>query len=561
MSKLNVEAERVTKENSFGKKSEKLGRVENFMGGYSYESDPITTLKMVTSSSIFGEPSYYREDGFKEPKKYVEHELVKKYSLNSKFKGMNTVQIMEKVIDDALDYDFGATLEWAVELRKDYYVRTNPQVIMVKASKHPNRVEWTKKNPGKFAEIEDLVMSRADEPGVQLSYYLYKYGGNNNIPNVLKRAWKKVIENMNRYQMAKYQNVGTKLVDVVRLCHAGGKLVEELVKGTLTFDDDNQTWEKLSSSGKDWEYILKNAKVGHMALIRNLHNIFSSDISDETAMLVLDKIKSGVLHGKQFPFRYATAFSVIENSEKKLKFKGKILDTLQECIDISIGNMPKLKGKVMCLSDNSGSAWGGFTSEYGNVKVAEIGNLSSVITAMCSDEGYVGAFGDKLEEYPISHRDGALTQADKISKQSVNGDKAVGGNTENGIWLFFKKAIDLKEHWDTIFIYSDQQAGHGGLYGTEEGYREYKSWDCNTNNSYIDVMKLVDMYRKQVNPKVNIFSVQTAGYTDAVIPENFYRGAVLYGWTGKESVYADKLIKLWNDLESNGGGNINENNN
>ena len=37
--------------------------VVNFMGGESYVINALDTLKMVTASSIFGEPSYYRQGG------------------------------------------------------------------------------------------------------------------------------------------------------------------------------------------------------------------------------------------------------------------------------------------------------------------------------------------------------------------------------------------------------------------------------------------------------------------------------------------------------------------
>ena len=33
------------------------------------------------------------------------------------------------------------------------------------------------------------------------------------------------------------------------------------------------------------------------------------------------------------------------------------------------------------------------------------------------------------------------------------------------------------------------------------------------------------------------------------LPQNIYRGAILSGWTGKEVVFADKIIKLWNEKE------------
>ena len=99
--------------------------VKNFMGGDSYVINPLDTLKMITASSIFGEPSYYR-DG-KRSSKYVVHELVRGFSaLPKEYEGLNTETIMEKAIDKALDYDFKATLEWAVTLRHDYFMRLNP---------------------------------------------------------------------------------------------------------------------------------------------------------------------------------------------------------------------------------------------------------------------------------------------------------------------------------------------------------------------------------------------------------------------------------------------------
>ena len=220
-------------------------------------------------------------------------------------------------------------------------------------------------------------------------------------------------------------------------------------------------------------------------------------------------------------------------------------------MDISLANYPKLKGKTMCLSDNSGSAWGTFNSEYGFVTVANIDNLSSVITAACSDEGYVGKFGDRLVVKPVSKRAGVLSQAEEISNKR---DGDVGGATEGGIWEFFYNAIQNKEHWDNIFIYSDQQAGHGGLYGTSKQAANYQKlgYACDNSywNSYINVFKLIQEYRKKVNPKVNVFSVQTAGYDNVVIPEYAYRTNIMYGWTGNEAVFAKAMIDQWDEIES-----------
>lgn len=543
---------KMSKEVKTNRSAESKKAVVNFMGGISYEINPIDTLKMVTASSIFGEPQYYRDGEFekakiKDGKLWIDHFFEEFSLIDPKYKGKKTSEIMEDIIDKALDYDFEATLKWAEILRKEFYMRLNPQIIMVRAAMHPKRVEFNEKNPGIFSEINEKVMARADEPATQLTYYLYRNGSKNNIPNILKRNWAKKIESLNAYSMHKYKNSGIGMIDVIRVCHANNQKINELMKtGNLEVSESDNTWEALRASGKTWEEILNSEiTMGHMALLRNLRGIFKEIDNVEICKNILNKLKEGVLTGKQFPFRYYSALQAIKK-DSKVNHKPLIMDALEECIDIACENMPKLKGKTMCLSDNSGSAWGCLNSEYGSVTIAEIDNLSSVITARNSEEGYVGKFGDKLKVFPASKRNGVLSQTEEITRGRSND---VGGATENGIWLFFKKAIENKEHWDNIFIYSDQQAGHGGLYGCRESIAEYRSKGYAAHGSYVDIAKLIDVYRKEVNPKVNVFSVQTAGYNNVVIPEYGYRTNLLYGWTGKELNFADTMIKFWDEKD------------
>ena len=525
--------------------------VKNFMNGDSYVINPLDTLKMITASSIFGEPSYYR--GGKRSGRYSVNDFVKDFSvLPKEYENVNTEEVMEKAIDKALDYDFNGTLEWAVTLRNDYFMRLNPQVIMVRAAVHPKRKEFSKENPGKFDKINQQVMSRADEPMSQMSYYLYTNNGKkNNIPSILKRSWANRISNIGKYQMNKYKNHEIGMINAVRLCHAHSKVIDELMQtGTISVSDDDKTWENLRSAGKSWKEIFETVNMGHMAMLRNIRGVFTEVDDIEFCKQYMQKIKDTVIGSKQFPFRYYSALKAVNNSN--CNHKPIIIDALEECMDIALANYPKLKGKTMCLSDNSGSAWGTFNSEYGTVTVADIDNLSSVITAACSDEGYVGKFGDKLVVTPVSKRHGVLNQANKISSNKYND---VGGSTEGGIWEFFKNAIDKKEHWDNIFIYSDQQAGHGGLYGTGAHKVQYNKlgFGCGRygyGSDMINVFKLVREYRKKVNPKVNVFSIQTAGYDNVVIPEYAYRTNIMYGWTGNEAVFAKAMINQWDDIEN-----------
>jgi len=520
--------------------------VENFMGGVSYQLDPLETLKMISASSIFGEPAYYRNSGIRDGK-FKYHRLVEDYGLFLFPDNKTTSEIMIMAIEDSLEYDFMGTIEWAKELRNNFYMRLNPQVIMVLAAINPKREEFSKENPSLFRQLNCEIMARADEPASQLSFYLYYNKSKNKIPSILKRSWADRIEKMTKYEIAKYKNKDIGLIDVIRICHAKNLAINELMTtGTIEIEEEDKTWENLRSEGKSFKEILRTIDMPHMALLRNLKNIFKEidDLSEKDNILA--KLKSGVKKGKQFPFRYYTALQRIEKcSNSEINFKASIMDALEDCIDISSRELPMLKGKTMCLSDNSGSAWGAIPSEYGSVTVAEIGNLSSVMVAHRSDEGYVGAFGDRLKEYSILKKNGILSEAKKISEESRQG---IGMGTENGIWLFFLSAIREKTWYDNIFIYSDQQAGHGGLYGKTDDY----IIDGTNYNSgkYVDVMKLINKYRAEVNPKVNVFMIQTAGYNNALIPEYIYRGAVLYGWTGKELLFASELIKQWDNKEN-----------
>lgn len=539
----------------------KSGAEVNYMGGTSYRIGPLDTLRMVTSSSIFGEPQYYRDGSFSgatiKDGLFHLHPLFEGFAvIGDHFEGKKTSQVMEMVIDEALSADFEKTLEWAVTLRTEYLMRLNPQVIMVRAALHPGRRAFTAEHPGKFAAINERVMQRADEPAAQLMYYLYWKGSKSGIPSILKRSWAARLESLNAYQVHKYKNSGIGIIDVVRVCHAHSEVLDELMRtGDVKVSEQDRTWEMMRSDGERWETIFDARVMGHMALLRNLRGIFTEVEDAELCKRVIDTLKQGVPGGKQFPFRYFSAMQVLKHAND-VHHRPQLTDALEECMDIACENMPHLSGKTMCLSDNSGSAWGAFTSEYGKVIVAQIDNLSSVITARNSDEGYVGVFGDALAIHPVSKRNGVLTQAHAFSRSQV------GMSTENGIWIFFRDAIDQRQHWDSIFIYSDMQAGHGGLYGTREDAQEYSKRGFSVTSPgadvypHIDVAKLIDEYRSKVNPKVNVFCVQTAGYTNVLVPEYGYRTNILYGWTGKELVFADTMIKFWDEMDARANAGI-----
>jgi len=237
----------------------------NHDGGPSFDiSNPLNKLRMIAASSFFGEPAYYAEAGMESKGGTVNNRLSESILDHlvsvlvgivppTETNGKTTSQVMEDAIDAALNFDLEATLEIAVSLRNEDYIRTTPQVILVRAAQHKSS-----KGTGLIRNYARQIMLRGDEPSVQMAYQLYRYG--KTIPNSLKKAWKEKLESMNEYQMAKYrmENRVVKTVDVVRISHAHSDAIDKLIYGKLKLD--NSTWESLisekGSSKETWETVI-----------------------------------------------------------------------------------------------------------------------------------------------------------------------------------------------------------------------------------------------------------------------------------------------------------------
>ena len=503
----------------------------NHMGGHSWDlSNPITALKLATASSFFGEPKYYQEEttkgrrSFLARKASVAPQNTRKYLQEtlgavspSAWQDKTPMLVVEEAIDAALDFDARATLEAAGSLRNFWHIRTTPQVILVRAAHHP-KVKGT----GLIREYAPQILRRADEPAVGLAYHIFHYGKDKAIPNSLKRAWAQALEGFKEYDLAKYrmESRQEKTEDVVKLTHAHSPAIDKLMKGELSVAD--QTWEGIistkGSSKATWTEAID--VMGHMALLRNVRNLLQKGVP---ADLFLEKLVAGAATGKQLPFRYWSAYRALSELGKDSKGVQK---AIEQCMMTSLSNLPHFKGKVMALCDNSGSAQGATTSSMGTVRVSEIANLTAILTGLCADEGHIGVFGDAFHAASVSKKTSVFTQLEAANKVAMT----IGQSTENGVWLFWDGAIREKHHWDHVFVYSDMQAGHGGLYGVG-GYPNYVWPGANgAYNPVIDVPKLVAEYRKRVNPNVNVYLVQVAGYTDTIMPEFYDRTFVLGGW-------------------------------
>jgi hypothetical protein len=551
-------------------------KIINYMGGVSFKSpSALQRLKLISSSFIRGESKqYYNGNGI------VYDTVCPKEYLILNILGETSDNIFDKAVKEALDEDFDGTIKYAVKLRNELYMRKNPQIIMMEAAKHKKRpgnklfrsclsdviniptdisnqlLYWCMSNKSinkKFKnELKgnELMGVRKKEHVFVMNKKIEKYT-KKGLPSAVKRTWARKLEKMSAYQIQKYKK---HIPSIVRISHPNGKknkhLQELLNKGKVTLKDNQKTWEVLRSNGMTWLNIVEQLqwKMPHMAALRNIRGFCKENQSSLINIIkYLEMVLSNVENGKQFPFRYYSAWKAVDNYDLNPNVKELICEYLDKCLHASMKNYPKLEGDTISLCDNSGSAHSTVATRYSSMKVSTIGNLSALFTAYnTTGKGTVGVFGDKLILYDVKKDENLLKQLDEIEKLSKN----VGMGTENGIWIFFREALNGNENYifDNIFIYSDMQAGHGGLYGIDTN--EYKDYVFEKHSSgYVDVLKLVNHYRKHIKSKMNVFSIQIAGYDNSSIPDTIYRGSVMSGWTGNEVVYAKELIDVWNDIE------------
>lgn len=497
----------------------------NYMAGVSYDvSSPITRLRLAASTCFFGEPMYYQPSE-KDDKREKKAESVASLSDEQRaylrktldavdpraWRGLTPASLLESSIDEALAFDAEATLKEAVRLRNEEHIRVTPQVILVRAANHE-----AVKGTGLVRRYARSIIRRADEPAVGLAYQMYRYG--KPIPNALKKAWRDALEHFDEYALSKYrlEARAAKTVDVVNLVHPKSAAVDKLAKGEAK--TTGRTWEAIVSSRGSNRTAWRKAMnvMGHMAMLRNIRNMLEAGIKAEE---MVPRLLHHPEAGKQLPFRYYSAFKAMED-----KAPPSVLRAIEQCLVKSLGELPRFAGRVMVLADNSGSAQGTTTSSMGTMKVSTIGNLTGILAGMRADDGYLGVFGDKLETMPVRIGGSIFDQLKRAEDLAKN----IGLGTENGIWLFLDRAIRERQQWDSIFVLSDMQAGHGGLYGTNpRSYREY-GWGRDGKN--IDVAKLISAYRQRVNPMVKVFLVQIAGYKDTLVPEFYDRTYILGGW-------------------------------
>lgn len=285
----------------------------------------------------------------------------------------------------------------------------------------------------------EYIIQRPDELGEFLAIY---YADNKDAPLAaqakigLARAFTK----FNEYNLAKYNNQekAWKLRDVLFMVHPKPKNEEQqaiwnkLVEGKLETPD---TWEVALSGGEDkketFTRLLKEGKLGALALLRNLRNMQGAGVDDELIKESLGKMKTE----RVLPFRFLSA----------ARYAPKLEPELEAAMFRSLTEVEKLPGRTILLVDGSGSMFGTKVSSKSEIDRFEAACALSILAReICQAVGVI-VFGSSPRMVP-PRRGFALRDA--LTSAADQG----GTHTE------LAKRMADEEGYDRIIIFTDEQS-------------------------------------------------------------------------------------------------------
>lgn len=252
----------------------------------------------------------------------------------------NGVAIADRIAALVPEVQPSTVASLAVEARNEMRLRHAPLLIAREMARYATHRRYVK-------DVLAEIIQRPDELAEFLA--IYWKDGKAPIAAQVKKGLAEAFPKFDAYQLAKYNRDGViKLRDVLFLCHAApkdadqGAVWKKLVDGTLEPPD---TWEVGLSSGANkretWERLLRENKLGAMALLRNLRN-FQKEGVDEN--LVTSGLKS-IRPAKVLPFRFIAAARYAPQWEPEIE------GAMLKCLSIQ----EKLPGHTALLLDVSGS--------------------------------------------------------------------------------------------------------------------------------------------------------------------------------------------------------------
>jgi hypothetical protein len=330
----------------------------------------------------------------------------------------------------------------AIEARGQMNLRHAPLLLVREMARH-------KTHRAPVSETLAQIIQRADE----LAEFVAIYWKDGRVPlsGQVKKGLAAAFPKFDEYQLAKYDRGGPiKLRDVLFLCHAKPRdeaqaaVWKNLISGTLTTPD---TWEVALSSGADkheaWERLLREQKLGALALLRNLRNMGEAGVSDKLVVRALGEMKTD----RVLPFRFIAAARYAPKWEAEL----------EQAMFRSLKKQTPLPGTTALVVDTSPSMWMARLSRNSDMDRFEAAAGLAIVLRETAERVNVYAFNEKAYEVP-PRRGFALRDALAVTKNNWSrGGLAVAAANRDG--------------YDRIIVITDGQ-WHFSDTTTVQGYGE-----------------------------------------------------------------------------------------
>ena len=288
----------------------------------------------------------------------------------------------------------------AVEGRERMKLRHAPLLLVREMARH-------KTHRALVSETLARIIQRADELAEFVA--IYWKDGRMPLSGQVKKGLAAAFPKFDEYQLAKYDRGGPiKLRDVLFLCHAKPRdqaqadVWKKLVSGSLTTPD---TWEVALSSGADkreaWERLLREQKLGALALLRNLRNMREAGVDESLVLSALGSMSTT----RVLPFRFLAAARYAPQWEV----------TLEQAMLKCVAETEKLPGKTIVLVDVSGSMTAPL-SRRSEMQRTDAAYGLAVLLREIAEKVAVYSFSDNLVEVP-ARRGFALRDAIDVSQR------------------------------------------------------------------------------------------------------------------------------------------------
>lgn len=287
-----------------------------------------------------------------------------------------------------------------------------------------------------------------------------------------------------------------------------------------------QMLDSLGLSKEQWTEIAKNARWQMTRM--NLNTFKRHGVLDDKKMvkMIADRLRDpkAIKYAKAFPYQLMSAYVNTSHDLPK-----EIREALQDALDVSVENVPEIKGNIYIFPDISGSMSCPVTG-YGRgrasaVRCVDVAALVSAAFLNKNKNTTVIPVDERLHhDIQLNPRDSVMTNAKRLA------DRPGGGTyTSLGLKYLVKKRLDV----DLVIYVSDYQSWMGRSWGGRTDMANYwkqlKRLNPNAKMVCIDIQPYGTAQAETAEDVLNI-----GGFSDSVwgVIESF----ALYGASGEEYI-------------------------